>query len=65
MTFGQLAFVIRKRLSLPPERALFLYVANGILAPTSALVKEVAEQHADRESGFLYITYMGESTFGK
>ena len=62
LTVGQFVFVIRKRIELSHEQALFLFVQDE-LAPTSALVSQVYEQHKD-EDGFLYITYAGESTFG-
>jgi GABA(A) receptor-associated protein len=62
LTVGQFVFVIRKRLILPPEKALFIF-AGSSLPPTGALMKEVAEQFRDRD-GFLYIVYSGESTFG-
>lgn len=40
LTVGQLVFVIRRRLTLPPEQALFLYV-NATL-PSSTLLCVVA-----------------------
>lgn len=59
---GQFVYIIRKRLALPAECALFVFVNNAI--PTSsALMSEVAAQWRDAD-GFLYITYTGESTFG-
>jgi GABA(A) receptor-associated protein len=58
----QLVYVIRKRLALSPDVALFVFVGN-ILPPSSALVREVYAQHADAD-GFLYVKYSGESTFG-
>jgi len=62
LTVGQLVFIVRKRLTLPPERALFVFVGSS-LPPTAALMKEVYAQCADRD-GFLYATYAGENTFG-
>jgi GABA(A) receptor-associated protein len=62
LTVGQLIFVVRKRLLLPPEKALFLFVGS-VLPPTGVLVKEVYAQYADRD-GFLYVQYAGETTFG-
>ena len=62
LTVGQLVFIIRKRLVLPPEKALFLFIGSS-LPPTGAMLKEVADRFYDRD-GFLYVTYSGESTFG-
>lgn len=62
LTVGQFVFVIRKRLILPPDKALFVFVGST-LPPTGAMLKEVADVYCDRD-GFLYVTYSGESTFG-
>ncbi|EGB05062.1 hypothetical protein AURANDRAFT_70347 [Aureococcus anophagefferens] len=55
-------YVIRKRIKLPPERAIFIFVDN-VIPPTAALMSTVYEVQKD-EDGFLYITYSGENTFG-
>lgn len=62
LTVGQFMFVIRKRLKLPPEQAIFLFV-NGTIPPTGALMNQIYDEHRDVD-GFLYITYSGENTFG-
>lgn len=62
LTLGQFVYVIRKRLALSPERALFLFVGNS-LPTTGSLMREIFASHAD-EDGFLYCTYSGESSFG-
>ena len=62
LTVGQFMFVIRKRLKLPPEQAIFLFV-NGTIPPTAALMNQIYDEHRDVD-GFLYITYSGENTFG-
>ena len=36
LTVGQFVYVIRKRIELPPEKAIFVFV-NNILPPTGAL----------------------------
>ena len=38
LTVGQLMYVIRKRLKLPPEKALFLFVGNSIASASSKLI---------------------------
>lgn len=62
LTVSQFTFVIRKRIKLPPESAMFLFVKNH-LPQKSALMSSVYEEEKD-EDGFLYITYSGENTFG-
>jgi len=62
LTVGQFVYVIRKRISIPPEKAIFIFV-NNTLPPTAALMSTVYEQHKD-EDGFMYMMYGGENTFG-
>ncbi|CAN8103490.1 unnamed protein product [Discula destructiva] len=62
LTVGQFVYVIRKRIKLSPDKAIFIFV-NELLPPTAALMSSVYEEHKD-EDGFLYITYSGENTFG-
>jgi GABA(A) receptor-associated protein len=62
LTVGQFIYVIRKRVKLQPEKAVFIFV-NNTLPPTAHLISQVYKQNAD-DDGFLYMTYSGESTFG-
>jgi len=62
LSVGQFIYVIRRRIKLSPEKAIFIFV-NGILPPTSALMSFIYEEYKDSD-GFLYITYSGENTFG-
>eukprot|EP00996_Jenningsia_fusiforme_P004213 NODE_5021_length_729_cov_31.676471_g4662_i0.p3 GENE.NODE_5021_length_729_cov_31.676471_g4662_i0~~NODE_5021_length_729_cov_31.676471_g4662_i0.p3 ORF type:complete len:121 (+),score=38.53 NODE_5021_length_729_cov_31.676471_g4662_i0:127-489(+) len=62
LTVGQFVYVVRKRIKLPAEKAVFLFV-NNALPPTAALMAHLYEAHKD-EDGFLYINYSGENTFG-
>ena len=62
LTIGQFIFVIRKRMTLPPEKALFLFCENT-LPTTGMLMREIYAQYMS-EDGFLYCTYSGESSFG-
>jgi len=63
LTVGQFHYVIRKRIKLAPEKALFLFCSNSI-PPNAALMSTVYEEQKD-EDGFLYVQYSGESTFGE
>lgn len=62
LTVGQFVYVVRKRLSLPPDKALFVFVKNS-LPPTAALMSTIYAKNKDAD-GFLYVTYSGENTFG-
>jgi len=62
LTIGQFIYVIRKRIKLSPENAIFVFV-NGVLPTTSDLMSTLYKTHQDPD-GFLYILYSGESTFG-
>ena len=59
---AQFVYVIRKRISIPSDKAIFIFV-NNTLPPTSALMSTVYEQHKDAD-GFMYMMYSGENTFG-
>lgn len=63
LTVGQFVYVIRKRIQLPPEKAIFIFIKD-ILPPTAALMSSIYEEHKD-EDGFLYVLYSGENTFGE
>ena len=62
LTIGQFVYVIRKRIKLRPEEAIFIFVRNA-LPPTSSTISMIYDDHRD-EDGFLYMTYSGENTFG-
>merc|ERR1711865_487498 len=53
MTVGQLVYVLRKRISLPADKAIFVFV-NNTLPPSGALMSNIYLKHKD-EDGFLYI----------
>ncbi|KAJ0575062.1 putative autophagy protein Atg8 ubiquitin [Helianthus annuus] len=62
LTVGQFVYVVRKRIKLSAEKAIFVFVKN-MLPPTAALMSAIYEENKD-EDGFLYMTYSGENTFG-
>jgi len=62
LTVGQFIYIVRKRLKLKPEQAIFIFI-NNTLPPFSKMMKEVYDESKE-ESGFLYITYSTENTFG-
>ncbi|RXH82856.1 hypothetical protein DVH24_003354 [Malus domestica] len=62
LTVGQFVYVVRKRIKLSAEKAIFIFVKN-ILPPTAAMMSAIYEENKD-EDGFLYMTYSSENTFG-
>ena len=63
LTMGQFVFVIRKRLKLPPEKSIYLFINETIIPHTNGLVNHFYHDYKDKD-GFLYICYSGENTFG-
>jgi GABA(A) receptor-associated protein len=62
LTVGQFVYVVRKRIKLAPEQAIYLFI-NNTIPPSSALMSQIYHEHIDVD-GFLYVEYSGESTFG-
>lgn len=62
LTVGQLLFVIRRRLKLTSEKAIFMF-CNNSMPPTSQFINELYEEHKDSDC-FLYLEYTDENTFG-
>ena len=62
LTIGQLMFIIRKRINLNQEQAIFLFVNNRLPQATEQ-VSSIYDKEKD-EDGFLYIHYSGENCFG-
>ncbi|CAO2624784.1 Gamma-aminobutyric acid receptor-associated protein-like 2 [Lemmus lemmus] len=54
ITVAQFMWLIRKRIQLPSEKAIFL---------SSLTMGQLYEKEKD-EDGFLYVAYSGEDTFG-
>lgn len=62
VTSTQMSFIVRRRLNMRADQALFLFCDNRILGPNHTMV-QLAQEFAD-EDGFLYLTYTLENTFG-
>ncbi|XP_020577493.1 autophagy-related protein 8C-like [Phalaenopsis equestris] len=62
ITLGQFAYIIRTRIKLSAEKAIFIFVKNT-LPSTAAIMSAIYEENKD-EDGFLYMAYSGENTFG-
>jgi GABA(A) receptor-associated protein len=62
LTVGHLMFVIRKRMQIRPEDAIFLFIGNNI-PPSSYNIGNLYHKYKDKD-GFLYMQYSKENTFG-
>lgn len=62
ISVAQFMWIIRKRIQLSPEKAIFLFIGK-ILPQSSASMGLIYAENVD-EDGFLYVVYSGENTFG-
>ena len=62
LTVGQFVYVIRKRIKLTADKAIFIFVNNN-LPSTGSLMSQIYKEGKDMD-GFLYVTYSSENTFG-
>ncbi|KAH6945378.1 hypothetical protein HPB50_008133 [Hyalomma asiaticum] len=62
ITVAQFMWIVRKRIHLSPEKALFVFV--GRLMPQSSLSMGDLYATYHDDDGFLYLAYSGENTFG-
>lgn len=62
LTVGQFVYVIRKRIKLAPEEAIFLFI-NDIIPSIDTLMSELYEQQKSSDN-FLYVLYHSENVFG-
>lgn len=62
LTMGQFLYVIKKRIKLSSERALFLFV-NGTVPSSTSYINAIYENNKDTD-GFLKIMFSEENVFG-
>lgn len=62
LTIAQFSYVIKKRINITSEQAIYLYIKNAIPNSTTTMANIYSE--FQDEDGFLYITYAGENAFG-
>lgn len=62
LTMGQFMYVIRKRIKLSADQAIFLFV-NDTLRPAGELMSQTYKECAGTDN-FLRIIYSGEAVFG-
>lgn len=63
LSVGQFIYVIRKRVKLKPEKAVYIHTENSVLPATSQIVGNLYKDNKN-EDGFLYLIISTESTFG-
>ena len=63
LTAYQFSFILRKRLKLPKDQSIWLFVNGKYALKADTLMHAVYERHKDKD-GFLYMTYSGENTYG-
>ena len=63
ITMGQFMFILRNRIKLPQEQALFVFVGRNILAQNSEQMSTLYEKYKDDDL-FLTCTITVENTFG-
>jgi GABA(A) receptor-associated protein len=62
LTMGQFVYVIRKRVKISEEKAIFISV-NDTFPSAGTLMSQIYKENMDKD-GFLYTTISGENTFG-
>jgi GABA(A) receptor-associated protein len=62
VTMGQFISIIRTRINISPDKAIFVFI-NNVLPPTSSRMITLYEDMKNKD-GFLYVFYNGESVFG-
>jgi GABA(A) receptor-associated protein len=61
-SMSELILVIRNKITLSSEKALFVFINNQIMN-NSRTIREIYNEYKDHD-GFLYVKYAGENTFG-
>ncbi len=62
ITLGQFLVIVRQRIAIKQEEAIFLFV-NDCIVPSNELIGNIYHKHKDSDN-FLYISYSKENTFG-
>jgi len=63
ITMSQFLVIIRNRIKVKPNQALYLIISNRSMLSMSLTMAQAYEAHGD-EDGFLYITYASQEVFG-
>lgn len=62
VTVGQLLYIVRKRIKINSNQALFIFIGNSLIS-AGATLDIISKQHGEKD-GFIYMTLSLEDTFG-
>lgn len=62
LNLGQFIYILRKRIELKPDEAIFILINKTIVTSSSSIDSLYNNHH--NEDGFLYMMYTNEATFG-
>jgi len=60
---SQLIYIIRQKIKIEPEKAIFLFFGKNYVASSNMMMSEVYDKYKDK-NGILYVSYSIENTFG-
>ena len=63
LSISEIMFIIRNKLDLKPEQAIYLFVNGSTLVPMNECLSNIYNLHKS-EDNILYIVYKAENTFG-
>lgn len=63
LTVSQLMYVIRKRVELKKESAIFMLV-NDLMPPSTQLISQLYQDQHDKDTEMLFVEIAMENTFG-
>ncbi|CAG9793286.1 unnamed protein product [Diatraea saccharalis] len=63
ITMSQFLVIIRNRIKMKPNQALYLIINNRSMLSMSLTMSQAHDEYSD-EDGFLYITYASQEVFG-
>ena len=64
LTVAQFMFMIRRRIEMDKEKALFLLVNGKKVISGDTNLNDIYERYKDKDDGFLYIVYTNELIWG-
>ena len=64
LTMAEFMSIIREKLELESEKALFFLADNRYSLLGNDILGEIYEKYKDKEDGFLYVTYTDEVIYG-
>ena len=63
LTLAQFVYVIKKRINVGPEQAIYIFLNDKTLATPTYTLSQLYNEFRDND-GFLYLDYAGENAFG-